>query len=65
MSTYEKAVKSSGLDDPAALALYVWNAEVSGAFMAPLHICEVVIRNAVSDALAADIWSEMALGTRL
>lgn len=51
MSTYEKAVKSSGPDDPTALALYVWNAEVSGAFMAPLHICEVVIRNAVSDAL--------------
>lgn len=38
---------------PAALALYDWNAQVSGAFMAPLHICEVVIRNAVSDALSA------------
>ncbi len=44
---------------PAALALYDWNAQVSGAFMAPLHICEIVIRNAVSDALTAvygDRW---------
>lgn len=34
-----------------ALALYAWNAQVSAALMMPLHICEVVIRNAVSDAL--------------
>lgn len=34
-----------------ALALYAWNAQVSAAFMVPLHICEVAIRNAVSDAL--------------
>jgi hypothetical protein len=34
-----------------ALALYAWNAQVSAALMVPLHICEVVIRNAVSDAL--------------
>ncbi len=43
----------------AAVALYDWNAQVSGAFLAPLHICEVVIRNAVSDALTAvygDRW---------
>ncbi len=44
---------------PAALALYNWNAQISGAFMAPLHICEVIIRNAVSEALTAvygDRW---------
>jgi hypothetical protein len=43
----------------AAINLYDWNAQVSGAFMAPLHICEVVIRNAVSDTLTAvygDRW---------
>lgn len=34
-----------------ALALYAWNAQVSAALMVPLHVCEVVIRNAVSDAL--------------
>jgi len=45
------AVVAVGDVGPAALALYEWNAQISGAFMAPLHICEVVIRNAVSDAL--------------
>lgn len=34
-----------------ALALYAWNAQVSAAMLTPLHICEVVIRNAVSEAL--------------
>lgn len=34
-----------------ALALYAWNAQVSAAMLAPLHICEVAIRNAVSDVL--------------
>lgn len=36
-----------------AIELYDWNAQVSAAFLAPLHLCEVVIRNAVSDAIAA------------
>jgi hypothetical protein len=36
-----------------ALALYAWNAQVSAALMAPLHICEVVVRNAAADAIAA------------
>jgi len=48
MSTYEAAVMHN---DIAALALYGWNAQVSAALLAPLHICEVVVRNAVSDAL--------------
>ena len=53
MATYEAAVQVNGDDDPDALELYAWNAQVSAALMAPLHICEVVIRNAVSDALEA------------
>jgi len=52
MGTFEAAAGVQSDDDPAALLLYAWNAEVSGAFLAPLHVCEVVIRNAVSDALA-------------
>lgn len=35
-----------------AIGLYSWNAQISAAFMYPLHLCEVVIRNAVSEALA-------------
>lgn len=35
----------------AALKLYAWNAQVSAALLNPLHCCEVVVRNAVSEAL--------------
>jgi len=52
IGTYEAATGAVG-NDPAALELYAWNAQVSGALLTPLHICEVVVRNAVSDALEA------------
>ena len=51
LSTFEAAI---GPPDPRlarALDLYAWNAQVSAALLAPLHVCEVVVRNAVSDAL--------------
>lgn len=35
-----------------AVSLYGWNAAVSSAFLHPLHICEVTVRNAVSEALS-------------
>lgn len=48
ISTYEAAVVGS----PAtALELYSWNAQVSGALLTPLHICEVAIRNAIALAI--------------
>ena len=50
MGTYEIAAAH---DDIASLALYSWNAQVSATLLAPLHICEVVVRNAVSDTLEA------------
>jgi hypothetical protein len=53
IETYERAVVVVGDTGKAAVALYNWNAQTSGAFMTPMHICEVVIRNAVSDALTA------------
>ncbi|WP_019406868.1 hypothetical protein [Stutzerimonas stutzeri] len=53
MATYEAAAGAPADDDLSALELYAWNAEVSGALLAPLHLCEVVIRNAVADALEA------------
>lgn len=59
IATYEMAAGVKKDDDPSALVLYAWNAEVSGALLAPLHVCEVVIRNAVADALEAlygDRW---------
>ena len=51
LGTFEAVVIPSELS--GALALYAWNAQVSAAMLAPLHICEVVMRNAVSDALSA------------
>ncbi|NOG32861.1 hypothetical protein HLB35_15810 [Halomonas sp. TBZ9] len=53
MSTYDSAISSQEGDDLAALELYIWNAQISGVFLAPLHLCEVVMRNAVSEALEA------------
>lgn len=47
LSTYEK--QASDLE--GALKLYLWNANLSGAFFPCLHICEVTIRNAVSEVL--------------
>lgn len=52
VGTYEQATAVVPALD-GALPLYAWNAQVSAAMMAPLHICEVVIRNAVSDALSS------------
>lgn len=51
MSTYERAMAHT--PDPAVsgLELYAWNADTSAAFLAPLHVCEVVMRNAASEAL--------------
>ena len=53
LSTFEAATVSVGDESLAALELYAWNARLSASLLAPLHICEVVIRNAVSDALAS------------
>ena len=51
MATYEAAAAVAGDEDLAALELYAWNAQVSATMLAPLHVCEVVVRNAVSEAL--------------
>lgn len=53
MSTYEAAAPPRDDTDSAAINLYIWNFQISGAFMAPLHICEVVVRNAISEAIEA------------
>jgi hypothetical protein len=50
---YEIAAAIRGGGDPGAIALYAWNAQVSAALLAPLHYCEVIVRNAAADALEA------------
>jgi hypothetical protein len=55
LSTYATACTPAANEDHtvAALRLYRWNTEISAAFMVPIHLCEVAIRNAAADALAA------------
>ncbi|WP_119699054.1 hypothetical protein [Rhodococcus ruber] len=53
MSTYDVAVASGEARTRRALKLYLWNAEIAAAFLFPLHLCEVAVRNAVADAIAA------------
>lgn len=52
LGTYEAATIGTP-QLQSALALYAWNAQVSAAMLAPLHFCEVAIRNAVADVLTA------------
>lgn len=52
VGTYEAATKVLP-SLTGALTLYAWNAQVAAAMLAPLHLCEVVIRNAVADAIAS------------
>lgn len=50
LSTYEKElIKYPCFDD--ALSLYGWNAQISAALLVPLHICEITLRNAISEML--------------
>ena len=51
LSTYERAAAPAHSSGSTALSLYAWNAEVSGALLSDLHVCEVVIRNAISEIL--------------
>lgn len=46
-------LKAAGNDRTHALDLYHWNLQVSAAFMIPLHVLEVALRNAVVDAIEA------------
>ena len=47
MQTYENATKTK----EQAIELYLWNAQISGALLFPLHICEVTIRNTIAECL--------------
>ena len=51
MFTYETKAQAEGHPATAGLKLYAWNARMSSALLVPLHICEVVLRNAVAEAL--------------
>lgn len=49
-ATYLRATAN---DHDYALRLYHWNLEVSSAFIVPLQICEVAVRNGIVEAIEA------------
>jgi hypothetical protein len=42
---------AAGYDREKAISIYLWNCELSSAFIFPLHIAEVVCRNAIQKGL--------------
>ena len=46
-------LRETGNDKSRALELYHWNLQVSSAFMVPLHVLEVALRNAIVAAIEA------------
>lgn len=55
---------ATGGDADTAFRLYLWNAEVAGAFYSPLHFAEVILRNTLHDNLNAHfgpkVWWDSA-----
>jgi len=66
-STYRQAVnRSIGKNcDTTTLQLYEWNAELSSRFFFPIHIYEVAIRNAISDAISIRYGSDWPRNMRI
>ncbi|CAM0125095.1 hypothetical protein SMG44B_60189 [Stenotrophomonas maltophilia] len=50
LSTYERIASTCG-PDVTAESLYLWNMRLCGALMMPVHLCEVVTRNAAAMVL--------------
>ncbi len=46
-------LKATGNDRTQALELYSWNLQISSAFLVPLHVLEVAVRNAIVEAIEA------------
>ena len=44
-------LQATGNDHSRALALYEWNLSISAAFIVPLQVCEVAVRNGVAEAI--------------
>ena len=54
MPRFGRYLAETGGNATKALALYDWNARVSAAFLHPLHIFEVMLRNGVAAAIEAE-----------
>lgn len=63
--TYRNAIiAASGRDDlQKAVELYQWNADLSSRFFFPLHIYEVMLRNAISEAISLRYGQDWPINT--
>lgn len=52
-SRYSTYLKKAGHDHAYAFQLYLYNARLAKAFLFPLHVVEIVLRNAVDQVLSA------------
>lgn len=47
LTAFDRAAQSRGASHNDAINLYEWNAELASALLLPLHLFEVVLRNAI------------------
>lgn len=48
----ETYLRAAGRDEAYAAQLYLYNARLSKSFLFPLHVVEVVLRNAIDESLS-------------
>ncbi|HTJ93974.1 MAG TPA: hypothetical protein VL424_12800, partial [Pararobbsia sp.] len=64
LGTYVRAATEAGeIDILYPIKLYGWNAHISGAFLMPLQICEVTVRNGIGDAIERRYGSDWPWST--
>ena len=51
LTAFDRAAQQRGKGHEDAVKLYEWNAELASALLLPLHLFEVVLRNAIHEAL--------------
>lgn len=66
MPRFQRYLAAAQGDPENALRLYQWNSQLAAAFLYPLHVCEVALRNCISDAIVKVYgeswpWSESFL----
>lgn len=63
--TYRNAIEATFDEDDLQMAveLYQWNAELSSRFFFPLHIYEVMLRNAISEAISLRYGQDWPINT--
>lgn len=51
LTAFDQVATAKGASQDDAVELYEWNAELASALLLPLHLFEVVLRNAVHEAI--------------